>query len=71
MGRGIRRHRSAQSATPTQIALAWLQAQKSWFVAIPGTTKLHHLEEDIAATFIRLRAEDLREIEVHSYLATY
>src|SRR5438477_834970 len=52
-----------KGATPAQIALAWLLAQKSWVVPIPGTTKLRRLEENIAATEIELTQEDLREIE--------
>ena len=52
-----------KSATPAQIALAWLLAQKPWIVPIPGTTKLHRLEENIAAADIELTADDLREIE--------
>jgi len=49
-------------ATAAQIALAWLLAQKPWIVPIPGTTKLHRLEENIASADIQLSAEDLREI---------
>jgi aryl-alcohol dehydrogenase-like predicted oxidoreductase len=52
-----------KNATPAQIALAWLLAQKPWIVPIPGTTKLHRLEENIAAADIELTPEDLREIE--------
>jgi aryl-alcohol dehydrogenase-like predicted oxidoreductase len=52
-----------KTATPAQIALAWLTAQKPWIVPIPGTTKLHRLEENIDAAEIELTAEDLREIE--------
>jgi aryl-alcohol dehydrogenase-like predicted oxidoreductase len=52
-----------KKATPAQIALAWLLAQKSWIVPIPGTTKLHRLEENIGAVSIKLTSEDLREIE--------
>jgi aryl-alcohol dehydrogenase-like predicted oxidoreductase len=52
-----------KKATPAQIALAWLLAQKPWIVPIPGTTKLHRLEENIAATAVELTADDLREIE--------
>jgi aryl-alcohol dehydrogenase-like predicted oxidoreductase len=52
-----------KQATPAQIALAWLLAQKSWIVPIPGTTKLHRLEENLAAADIGLTPEDLREIE--------
>jgi aryl-alcohol dehydrogenase-like predicted oxidoreductase len=50
-------------ATPAQIALAWLLAQKPWIVPIPGTTKLHRLEENIGAAAIELTADDLREID--------
>jgi aryl-alcohol dehydrogenase-like predicted oxidoreductase len=52
-----------QNATPAQIALAWLLARKPWIVPIPGTTKLHRLEENIAATEIELTPDDLREID--------
>ena len=50
-------------ATPAQIALAWLLAQKPWIVPIPGTTKLHRLEENIGADAIELSSDDLREID--------
>jgi aryl-alcohol dehydrogenase-like predicted oxidoreductase len=50
-------------ATPAQIALAWLLAQRPWIVPIPGTTKLHRLEENIGAASIELTVEDLREID--------
>jgi aryl-alcohol dehydrogenase-like predicted oxidoreductase len=50
-------------ATPAQIALAWLLAQKPWIVPIPGTTKLKRLEENIGAASIELTSDDLREIE--------
>jgi aryl-alcohol dehydrogenase-like predicted oxidoreductase len=50
-------------ATPAQVALAWLLAQKPWIVPIPGTTKLHRLEENLGAAGLALDAEDLREIE--------
>ena len=49
-------------ATPAQIALAWLLAQKSWIVPIPGTTKLHRLEENLGASEITLTTTDLAEI---------
>jgi aryl-alcohol dehydrogenase-like predicted oxidoreductase len=52
-----------KNATPAQIALAWLLARKQWVVPIPGTTKLHRLEENIAAAELELTADDLREIE--------
>ena len=50
-------------ATPAQIALAWLLAQKPWIVPIPGTTKLHRLEENLGATAVELTSNDLQEIE--------
>ena len=52
-----------RNATPAQIALAWLLAQKPWIVPIPGTTKLHRLEENLGAVEIALTPEDLREID--------
>jgi aryl-alcohol dehydrogenase-like predicted oxidoreductase len=52
-----------KNATPAQIALAWLLAQKPWIVPIPGTTKLNRLEENNGAVNIELTADDLREIE--------
>ncbi len=52
-----------KKATPGQIALAWLLAQKPWIVPIPGTTKLHRLEENIGAAAVELTSDDLREIE--------
>ncbi|HKN30135.1 MAG TPA: aldo/keto reductase [Roseiarcus sp.] len=52
-----------KKATPAQIALAWLLAQKPWIVPIPGTTKLARLEENIGAAAIELTADDLREID--------
>jgi aryl-alcohol dehydrogenase-like predicted oxidoreductase len=52
-----------KKATPAQIALAWLLAQKPWIVPIPGTTKLHRLHENIDAAAVELTPGDLREIE--------
>jgi aryl-alcohol dehydrogenase-like predicted oxidoreductase len=52
-----------KKATPAQIALAWLLAQKPWIVPIPGTTKLHRLDENIEAAAIELTPDDLREID--------
>jgi len=52
-----------KNATPAQIAIAWLLARKPWIVPIPGTTKLHRLEENIAAAGVELTAGDLRDIE--------
>jgi aryl-alcohol dehydrogenase-like predicted oxidoreductase len=53
---------AGKQATPAQIALAWLLAQKPWIVPIPGTTKLHRLKENIGAADIALSADDLRQI---------
>ena len=52
-----------KNATPAQIALAWLLAQKPWIVPIPGTTKLHRLEENLGAASVELSGADLRDIE--------
>src|SRR4029077_6990221 len=52
-----------KKATPAQIALAWLLAQKPWIVPIPGTTKMNRLEENLGAAEIELTPDDLREIE--------
>jgi aryl-alcohol dehydrogenase-like predicted oxidoreductase len=52
-----------KKATPAQIALAWLLAQKPWIVPIPGTTKLHRLDENIGAVAVDLTSDDLRDIE--------
>ena len=52
-----------KGATPAQVALAWLLAQKPWIVPIPGTTKLHRLEENIAAANVELTPDDLHEID--------
>jgi aryl-alcohol dehydrogenase-like predicted oxidoreductase len=54
---------SRKKATPAQIALAWLLAQKPWIVPIPGTTRLERLGENIGAAAIELTADDLRDIE--------
>jgi len=54
---------TSKNATPAQIALAWLTAQKPWIVPIPGTTKVHRLEENIGSTRIELSQEDLNMIE--------
>jgi aryl-alcohol dehydrogenase-like predicted oxidoreductase len=53
----------AKNATPAQIALAWLLAQKPWIVPIPGTTKLHRLEENIAAAEVALSAQELADLQ--------
>ena len=52
-----------KKATPAQIALAWLLAQRPWIVPIPGTTKRHRLEENIGAVSVELTPDDLREID--------
>jgi aryl-alcohol dehydrogenase-like predicted oxidoreductase len=52
-----------KKATPAQIALAWLLAQKPWIVPIPGTTKLHRLEENLGAADVNVTPNDLRDIE--------
>jgi aryl-alcohol dehydrogenase-like predicted oxidoreductase len=54
---------SRKGATPAQIALAWVLAQKPWMVPIPGTTKLHRLDENLGALHVTLTADDLREID--------
>lgn len=59
----IAKFAAQKKATPAQIALAWLLAQKPWIVPIPGTTKPHRLRENIAAASIQLSSEDLRELE--------
>jgi aryl-alcohol dehydrogenase-like predicted oxidoreductase len=53
---------TAKRATPAQIAIAWLLSQKPWIVPIPGTTKLHRLEENVGAAAVELSADDLRTI---------
>ena len=53
-----------RKATPAQIALAWLLAQKPWIVPIPGTTKLHRLEENLGAVNVELSPDDLRQLDV-------
>ncbi|HEV7428319.1 MAG TPA: aldo/keto reductase [Thermoanaerobaculia bacterium] len=55
-----------KKATPAQVALAWLLAQKPWIVPIPGTTKLHRLEENLGGATFELTPDDLREIEIAS-----
>jgi aryl-alcohol dehydrogenase-like predicted oxidoreductase len=66
----VKRIAAEKSATPAQIALAWLLAQKPWIVPIPGTTKLHRLEENLGAVEVTLSAEDLREIDAASAAIT-
>ena len=59
----IGRIAGAKKVTSAQVALSWLLAQKPWIVPIPGTTKLHRVEENIGAAAVELTAEDLRDIE--------
>jgi aryl-alcohol dehydrogenase-like predicted oxidoreductase len=59
----LKRIAEQKKATPAQIALAWLLAQKPWIVPIPGTTKLHRLEENLGAADVELTADDLAEIQ--------
>lgn len=59
----LKRVADAKRSTAAQIALAWLLAQKPWIVPIPGTTKLHRLEENLGAVDVELTADDLRDIE--------
>jgi len=59
----VERFAKQQQATPAQVALAWVLAQKPWIVPIPGTTKIHRLRENLGAASLQLTAEDLRELE--------
>ncbi|HEY4765927.1 MAG TPA: aldo/keto reductase [Candidatus Sulfotelmatobacter sp.] len=59
----IGRFAQQKKATPAQVALAWLLAQKPWIVPIPGTTKLHRLEENIGAAAVELKPDDLQQLE--------
>jgi aryl-alcohol dehydrogenase-like predicted oxidoreductase len=59
----LRKIGEQKNATPAQVALAWLLAQKPWIVPIPGTTKLHRLDENIGAAALELTSDVLREIE--------
>jgi aryl-alcohol dehydrogenase-like predicted oxidoreductase len=52
-----------KKATPAQLALAWILAQKPWMVPIPGTTKLHRLEENVGAADVELSPDDLRQLD--------
>ena len=60
----VSRFAEKKKATPAQIALAWLLAQKPWIVPIPGTTKLHRLEENLGAASVELTPDDLRELDM-------
>jgi aryl-alcohol dehydrogenase-like predicted oxidoreductase len=66
----VKRIAGEKRTTPAQIALAWLLAQKPWIVPIPGTTKLHRLEENLGGANVRLSAADLREIDEASAAIT-
>jgi aryl-alcohol dehydrogenase-like predicted oxidoreductase len=59
----LRRIAEQKKASPAQVAIAWLLAQKAWIVPIPGTTKLNRLDENLGAADVQLTADDLREIE--------
>jgi aryl-alcohol dehydrogenase-like predicted oxidoreductase len=62
----VRKVANRKQATPAQIALAWLLARKPWIVPIPGTTKLHRLEENLGAAEIQLNSDDLSELDESS-----
>ncbi|HEY0370552.1 MAG TPA: aldo/keto reductase [Thermoanaerobaculia bacterium] len=66
----VKRIAAAKNVTPAQIALAWLVAQKPWIVPIPGTTKLHRLEENLGAVNVQLTPEDLQQIDAASSAIT-
>jgi aryl-alcohol dehydrogenase-like predicted oxidoreductase len=59
----LRRFAEEKNATPAQIALAWLLAQKPWIVPIPGTRNIDHLNENLGAIDVQLTPSDLRELE--------
>jgi aryl-alcohol dehydrogenase-like predicted oxidoreductase len=59
----VKRVAERKGATPAQVALAWLLAQRPWIVPIPGTTKLHRLEENLGAVNVELNVQDLKEID--------
>ena len=65
----VQRIAAERRATSAQVALAWCLAQKPWIVPIPGTTKLHRLEENLGALNVELTAEDLRQIDAASSMA--
>jgi aryl-alcohol dehydrogenase-like predicted oxidoreductase len=66
----MKRIATEKNATPAQVALAWLLAQKPWIAPIPGTTKLHRLDENLGAVNVTLTADDLREIDETSSAIT-
>ena len=55
---------ASKGATPAQVALAWLMAQKRWIVPIPGTSKIDHLRENVGTVNVALTPDDLRELEI-------
>ena len=59
----VRRIAEKKQAMPAQIALAWVLARKPWIVPIPGTTKLHRMEENLGAADVELTSDDLHEID--------
>jgi aryl-alcohol dehydrogenase-like predicted oxidoreductase len=59
----LKRFSEEKNATPAQIALAWLMAQKPWIVPIPGTRNIDHLNENLGAIHVQLTPADLRELE--------
>jgi aryl-alcohol dehydrogenase-like predicted oxidoreductase len=59
----LKRVAEKKNATPAQVALAWLMAQKPWIVSIPGTRSIDHLNENLGAINVQLTSEDLREME--------
>jgi aryl-alcohol dehydrogenase-like predicted oxidoreductase len=63
IGKKSDQHSGEKRATPAQIALAWLLAQKPWIVPIPGTKKIERLEENLAAVNVELTTADLRDID--------
>ena len=66
----MKRIATEKNATPAQITLAWLHAQKPWIVPIPGTTKLHRFEENLGAVNVALSARDMRDIDAASAAIT-
>lgn len=62
----LKRIAQRKNATPAQIALAWISAQKPWIVPIPGTTKIERLEENVASTTVAFTEEELKEIDAEA-----
>ncbi len=63
MVEAVRRIAAQKGVTPAQVALAWLLARKPWIVPIPGTTKLHRLEENLSAVDVAFSPQDVRQID--------